>query len=273
VAQNKGIATTVRFFDGACAEAIATEHGSADAVVAANVICHVPDIASVAAAVKRLLKPTGVFVFEEPYLGDMVQKTSYDQIYDEHVFIFSVRSVARIFAAQDMEVVRADPQPTHGGSMRYTVAPRGSRPVEPSVARQLAVEERLGLGRPETYERFRDNCMKSRDGLTALLKRLRGEGKRIVGYGATSKSTTVLNYCGIGPGEIDFISDTTPVKQGKYTPGSHIPVRSPERFHSDLPDYAVLFAWNHRDEIFEKEIEFARRGKWICFVPEVAIVG
>lgn len=272
VAKQKGINTLVRFFDAACAGQIADQHGKADAIVAANVICHIPDIDAVAAGAKRLLKPAGVFLFEEPYLGDMVQKTSYDQIYDEHVFIFSVGSVSRAFAKHGLEVVGAEPQPTHGGSMRYTLAPKGGRKADPSVARQLAVEAELGLGRAETYERFRANCERSRERLTELLHRLRREGKKVAGYGATSKSTTVLNYCGIGPDDIEFISDTTPLKQGKFTPGMHIPVRPPEVFHRAPPDYAVLFAWNHRDEIFAKEAEFSKHGKWICFVPEVGVV-
>jgi len=273
VAKQKGVNTIVRFFDAACARKIVEQHGKADAIVAANVICHIPNIDAVAAGVKLLLKPAGVFLFEEPYLGDMVRKTSYDQIYDEHVFIFSVGSVSRAFSKHGLEVFSAEPQSTHGGSMRYTLAPTGSRPTDPSVARQLAIEAGLGLGRAETYEKFRVNCEKSREGLTTLLRRLRRESKKVVGYGATSKSTTVLNYCGIGPDDIEFISDTTPIKQGKFTPGSHIPVRSPEAFYRKFPDYAVLFAWNHAAEIREKETAFlAAGGRWIVYVPEVGII-
>ena len=272
-ARAKGVDTVVAFFGENLADRIVEEHGQANAVLAANVICHIGDIGGIARGIKRILKPDGVFVFEEPYLGAMIEKGSYDQIYDEHVFIFSVRSVAQAFGRCGLEVVDAEAQPTHGGSMRYTLAHSGARTPSEAVARQLAHEDMLGLSRPETYAAFRARCERSRGELVGLLERLRGEGKRVAGYGATSKSTTVLNYCGIGVEHIEFICDTTPTKQGKFAPGSHIPVLPPDRFHRKYPDYAVLFAWNHRAEIFDKEQEFvAGGGKWIVFVPEVAVV-
>jgi methylation protein EvaC len=272
-ARAKGVDTEVAFFGEDLAGRIVEEHGQANAVLAANVICHIGDIGGIARGIKRILKPGGVFVFEEPYLGAMIEKGSYDQIYDEHVFIFSVRSVAQAFGRSGLEIIDAEAQPTHGGSMRYTLAHSGARTPSEAVARHLAHEGTLGLSRPETYAAFRARCERSRDEFVGLLDRLRGEGKRVVGYGATSKSTTVLNYCGIGGEHIEFICDTTPAKQGKFTPGSHIPVLPPDRFHRKYPDYAVLFAWNHRAEIFEKEQEFvAGGGKWIVFVPEVAVV-
>ncbi len=268
-----GVQTLVEFFSTELAGRIRAEFGPADAIVAANVICHIPDILDLAKAIETLLADDGLFVFEEPYLGDMIAKTSYDQIYDEHVFVFSVRSVRNIFSKVGLELIDVTPQTTHGGSMRYSVARKGRRAVGPSVARQLQYETNLGLERPETYDAFRLRCETSRHDLRRLLRRLHAEGKRVMGYAATSKSTTVLNYCDIAPEWISCIVDSTPIKQGKYTPGIHIPVRPDTEFRNSFPDYAVLFAWNHAEEIHSKEAGFVKHGgRWIYFVPEVGII-
>jgi methylation protein EvaC len=272
VARGRGIRTVSAFFNRKLAEDIVAENGRADVMLAANVMCHVPDLPGVAAGAKHLLKPDGIFMFEDPYLGDMIAKTSYDQIYDEHVFIFSATSIARAFVPHGLDLVDVAPQVTHGGSMRYTLAPSGSRPVSARVAALLETERAQGLDQPETYAKFKQNCETSRSHLMELLNRLRAENKRVVGYGATSKSTTVTNYCGITPQHVEFISDTTPIKQGKLSPGAHIPVRSYTEFKSKYPDYALLFAWNHETEIREKENAFiAAGGKWIVYVPGVKV--
>jgi methylation protein EvaC len=273
VARGRGIRTISVFFDRKIADDIVAEHGRADAVLAANVMCHIPDLPGVAAGVQHLLKPDGVFIFEDPYLGDMIAKTSYDQIYDEHVFIFSATSVQRAFAAHGLELFDVAPQITHGGSMRYMLAPVGSRAVSPRLGRQLANEHTQGLDRAETYRRFKANCEHSRAALMQVLEELRRQGKRVVGYGATSKSTTVTNYCGITPAQVEFISDTTPIKQGKLSPGAHIPVKPYAEFEREYPDCALLFAWNHAAEIREKENTFiAAGGRWLVYVPEVKFV-
>jgi len=172
-----------------------------------------------------------------------------------------------------MELIHTEPQWTHGGSLRYFVAPCGQRPVEASVARMLDEEKALGLHQAETYRTFQKNCEHSRDKLKQLLVDLKKKKKRVMGYGATSKSATVLNYCGITPDLVESICDSTPAKQGRVTPGAHIPIVSPETFRQNKPDYALLFAWNHEVEIREKERDFtARGGKWILYVPYVGIV-
>lgn len=273
LARADGIDTISAFFGPALADEILETRGRADAVLAANVMCHIPDIHGVAAGVARVLSDTGVLVFEDPYLGDMVAKTSYDQIYDEHVFIFSATSVASAFRRHGLELVDVLPQPTHGGSMRYVLGRTGAHPVAPAVPELLAREREQGLADRATFDRFRASCEASRDALRELLDGLRRSGNRIAGYGATSKSTTVTNYCGIGSEHLEFISDTTPIKQGKLSPGAHIPVQPHERFASHPPDYALLFAWNHAAEIFEKEQAFtASGGQWITYVPNVAVV-
>jgi len=273
VAIQKGIQTTSEFFDETLAEKIVSEQGKADAILAANVMCHIPNLHSVAAGVKALLKQGGIFAFEDPYLGDIVEKTSYDQIYDEHAYYFSVASINFIFQTHGMEIVDVIPQKVHGGSMRYVIAHQNTRQISPAVADQCLEEKRLGLHLPETFEKLRNNINNSRTKLMEMLTDFKKQNKRVVGYAATSKSTTVTNFCGISPDLVEYISDTTPIKQGKYSPGMHIPVRPHEDFCNNYPEYALLFGWNHAEEIMANEQEFLRSGgKWIIYVPEVGIL-
>ena len=272
-ANKHGVRTLSEFFTEELAESIANEEGQADAFLAANVMCHIPDIVGVVKGIKKLLKPTGVVIFEDPYLGDVVAKTSYDQIYDEHVFLFSALSIQYLFGLQGLELIDVLPQITHGGSMRYVLAHQGAHPVKDAVKQLLAKERAQGLDRIATFESFRANVEQSRTKLVALLKDLKAQGKRVAGYAATSKSTTVLNYCGIGPDLIEYICDTTPIKQGKLSPGMHIPVVPYETFKNNPPDYALLLAWNHAEEIMSKEKEYVDAGgKWIVHVPEVKVL-
>jgi methylation protein EvaC len=273
VAIEKGINSISKFFDEELAMQIVAEYGQADAFLGANVMCHIPYLHSVIAGIKRLLKPKGVVLFEDPYLADILEKTSYDQIYDEHAFYFSIASVDYLFSQYGFELIDIQPQNVHGGSMRYVLGHAGAYPVSPSVIAQKKKEELLGLSRGETYDGLRRKIEKSREKLNSLLRDLKKQNKRVVGYAATSKSTTVTNYCGITPDLLEFISDTTPIKQGKYSPGVHIPVRAYEEFKKDYPDYALLFGWNHAEEIMEKEQAFRDAGKnWIVYVPEVNIL-
>ncbi len=272
VAIDKGIRTVTEFFGVDLARQIVAENGQADAFLAANVMCHIPYMHSIVEGISILLKPTGVVMFEDPYLGDIIEKTSYDQIYDEHTFLFSIVSISYLFEQYGMEVIDVEPQTTHGGSMRYVIAHKGARPVSANVAAQREKESELGLHLSETYDRFCQNCENSRNQLITLLRDLKAKGKRVVGYGATSKSTTITNFCGITPDLVEFISDTTPIKHGKFSPGAHIPVRPYEEFVQDYPDYALLFAWNHSHEIMGKEDAFrASGGKWIIYVPQVEV--
>jgi len=273
-ARRHGVDCVTEFFTPALAGRIAAERGRADAISAANVMCHIPDLHDIARAADRLLGPRGILVFEEPYLGDMIAKTSYDQIYDEHVYVFSALSVSNLFERHGFELIDALPQSTHGGSMRYVLARKGAHAKAPAVAEVVARERAQGLHLPETYAGFRRNCERSKEQLLKLLQDLKAQGRRVAGYGATSKSTTVINYCGIDPSLIEFISDTTPIKQGKFTPGAHIPVKPYEAFCAQPPDYALLFAWNHSQEIFDKEKDFSDNGgKWIVYVPDVSVIG
>lgn len=272
IALNNGINTISKFFNKELAEEIISKYGKADAFVAANVMCHIPYMHSVVDGIKTLLKPEGIVMVEDPYWGDVIEKVSYDQIYDEHVFLFSVQSIKYLFEQHDMEVVDVEPQETHGGSMRYVIAHKGAKKVSINVLNQIKKEISLGLHLPETYVTFKKNCEASRDKLKSILVQLKKEGKRVVGYAATSKSTTILNYCDIGPDLIEFICDTTPIKHGKFSPGKHIPVKPYEEFKKNYPDYALLFAYNHSKEILANETEFKKMNKkWIVYVPEIGI--
>jgi methylation protein EvaC len=271
-ARANGVNTIGEFFSEQVAKQIVAEYGHADAFVGANVMCHIPTMHSVVAGIATLLKPKGVLVFEDPYLGDIIERTSYDQIYDEHAFYFSVTALDHLFARHGLEIVDVHPQTTHGGSMRYTVGKKGAHQISAATTTQRAKEQALGLGERATYEAFRKRVERSRVDLMSLLRSVNARGKRVAGYGATSKSTTVTNYCGITPDLVEFISDTTPIKQGKFSPGAHLPVRASSAFSERYPDFALLFAWNHADEIKAKEQAFvASGGRWIVYVPDVGI--
>jgi methylation protein EvaC len=273
VALDRGIRTICHFFEEETARQIVAEHGQADAFLGANVMCHIPYLHSVIKGIDVLLKPDGVVVMEDPYLGDIVERTSYDQIYDEHAFYFSIASLSNLLERHGFEVVDVLPQEVHGGSMRYVISRQGARPVSASVSAQRAKEEELGLRRAETFERLRRNIERSRDELVALLRDLKRQGRRVAGYAATSKSTTVINYCDITPDLVEYISDTTPIKQGKFSPGKHIPVLPHAEFRRRPPDYALLFGWNHAEEILAKEQPFREEGgKFITYVPRVGVM-
>jgi methylation protein EvaC len=272
-ARQKGVRTISQFFDEGLASEILVTDGPADAILGANVMCHIPYIHSVFAGVKKLLQPRGVLVFEDPYLGDIVEKISYDQIYDEHAFYFSAESVSFLAARHDLELIDVLPQNVHGGSMRYVLGHRGAYSISPAVDRLREKEAALGLARPETFAQLRRNIEASRDQLRMMLEEFSRAGHRVAGYAATSKSTTVTNYCGLSPQLVEFISDTTPIKQGKFSPGAHIPVRPYEEFQANYPDYGLLFGWNHAEEIMAKEQAFkAAGGKWIVYVPRVQVL-
>jgi len=273
VARQKGINTIVEFFDKTLAEKIVKENGQADAFIGANVMCHIPYIRSVVEGIQTLVKPDGIVMFEDPYLGDVIQNTTYDQIYDEHTFLYSVHSIQYLFGLYGMEVIDVEPQETHGGSMRYVIAHKGKKEVSDNVRIQLGKEKNLGLHLPETYIKFKSHCERSRKELMNILNDIKSKGKAIVGYAATSKSTTIINYCGITNDHIDYICDTTPIKQNKFSPGAHIPIKPYDDFKNNYPEFALLFGYNHYSEIMEKENKFMEQGgKWITYVPEVKIL-
>ncbi|AZK96237.1 MULTISPECIES: class I SAM-dependent methyltransferase [Streptomyces] len=273
LAHRQGIRVITEFFQESTATDIRKAEGHAQVIFAANTICHIPYLDSIFKGVDALLAPDGVFVFEDPYLADIVDLAAFDQIYDEHYYFFSVSSVSAMAERFGFELVDVERLPVHGGEVRYTIARAGRRTPAPAVAELLSRERERGLSELANLQGFVGRVERARDELVSLLRTLRADGRTVVGYGATAKSATVANYCGIGPDLVSFISDTTPNKQGRLTPGSHIPVRSRGEFENPFPDYAVLFAWNHAEEIIAKEQQFRDSGgKWILYVPDVRVV-
>ena len=235
-----------------------------DLICAANVICHVPDLNDLIQAVCLMLNKSGLFIFEEPYLGSMFEKISYDQIYDEHIFIFSVTSVSKIFKLFDMELVDVFPQTTHGGSMRYITGRKNIHKISDNVNTLLEKEKLKNLDNISSCKKFKNNCELSKIKTRKSLLKFKDNNYKIAGYAATSKSTTILNYCNINSKIIDYICDTTPEKIGKFSPGTHIPIVDMYHFKKFNPDVAYLFAWNHKDEILKKEKNY--KGKWFSHV-------
>jgi len=273
VAMEKGIEVIIQYFDRPLAEHILQSHQKADAILSANVMCHIPYIHSIYDGVKTLLKEDGVFIFEDPYLGEIIEKTSFDQIYDEHVFLFSALSVNYLANMHDLELVNVEPQITHGGSMRYTIAHKGVKTVSQNVINLIKKEKKLGLDKKQSYLGFTDNVNKIKNDLINLLTKLKNDGKKVVAYGATSKSTTVTNYFGITPDLVECIYDTTPIKQNKLSPGAHIPVLPYDQFRESNPDYVLLFAWNHATEIMKKESDYMGHDRhWITYIPNVKVI-
>jgi len=267
IANKKGVKTLNSFFNQVSINQINEFKNKTDVIYAANVICHVPDLNDLIKAVDKLLSKEGVFIFEEPYLGAMFEKTSYDQIYDEHIFMFSGSSIKKIFNLFDMELIDLIKQPTHGGSMRYVISRKGHHKIKPSVEKILGEEKFKNLDNINSCLQFKNNCENSKIKLKKMLYNYKNQGKKIAGYAATSKSTTVLNYCEIGSETIDYICDTTEEKINKYSPGMHIPIVPVHHFRNNMPDIAYLFAWNHKEEIFNKEIKFKQENrKWISHV-------
>jgi len=269
-ARDAGVDTIGKFFDAGVARRILLERGHADAIIAANALSHVADPHAVVEGIAILLAPGGTCVIEDPYWGDVVASTAFDQIYDEHASYFTLSSLSWLFGQHGLAVVDATRFDVHGGSMRYLIRRHDSTHASSRGDVLLDREQRSGLHEPRTFDGFRERATAAGPALRTLLLQCKADGRRVVGYGATSKSTTTINWFGITPDLVEFISDTTRAKQGTFSPGAHIPVRSHGDFVSRYPDRALLFSWNHAAEVIAKENAFSLSGgRWIVYVPEV----
>ena len=264
LAKADGVPTTNEFFNSENAYKYKNFLGQTDAIFASNCICHIPDLNNLIKGIDLLLSKNGTFIFEEPYLGSMFEKTSYDQIYDEHIYMFSLSSISKIFSLYDFELVDALPQITHGGSMRYIIKRKGITKQSKQLSNLIDKEKINSLDTIESCLNFKKNCELSKSKIVKKINELKSNDKKICGYAATSKSTTILNYCQIDNAQIDYICDTTPEKIGKYSPGMHIPIVNMDHFYNNQPGAAYLFAWNHKEEIFKKESNF--KGEWFSHV-------
>jgi len=268
-----GYKTYHSFWNVALSEQIKKEHGTMDMVFAANCMCHIPNLDDAFEAVYNILSPGGRFIFEDPSLAQMLNSNSYDQIYDEHPHIFSVIALNNILARHKMQIVRVDNISVHGGSNRiYAARIEDNVKVESSVQDNITFETIMGCDSLIELGQFARRVLQSSNDLYALLAKCKNAGKKVISYGATSKSTTVFNYSGIDPELISYVIDITPEKIGKLTPGSHIPIVNEPRIPNDV-DYAFLGAWNFAAEISKKESEFIQRGgKFITHVPIVKFI-
>jgi SAM-dependent methyltransferase len=270
---NMGYKTYPEFWTSDLSERIKNEIGKMDLIFAANCICHIPDLDQTFAAVYNLLSDDGVFIFEDPSLAQMINTNSYDQIYDEHPHIFSVIALKNLLERNGLTIVRVDNLNVHGGSNRiYAKKSMYCTDIDSSVYHNIEFEMILGLDKIDTFHKFARKVEQSKLELVELLNSCKRLGKKVISYGATSKSTTVFNYCGINSSLIDYVIDTTPEKIGKLTPGSHIPIRSSSGIESDV-DVAYLGAWNFATEIMNKEKDYiSRGGKFITHVPIVKFI-
>ena len=248
---------------------IKQKKGEIDLIFSA--ISHIPNLKETFRGIYNILSKNGVLVIEDPSLLKVLQNNSYDQFYDEHVYVFSSISINNIIQEYGLRLFDVEHLSTHGGSNRYYICKKNGK-YKKSLRLKNAIKNEISykLHKIESYLKFSKRINLSRKNLFNLMKRLKKKNKKIISYGATYKSTTVFNYCNINSKIIDYVTDTTSNKQGKYTPGTHIKIISPEHGMNNTVDYAFLGAWNFKKEIFKKEKNFLKRGgKFITHVPKV----
>jgi SAM-dependent methyltransferase len=270
----KGVPTEISYFGVAKAREMAERGVSADLVCGANVLAQVPDLNDFVAGIPLILAPGGTVTIEFPHVVRTIEENQFDQIYHEHFCYFSLISAEAVIAGHGMTIFDVDELPTHGGSLRIHArhAEDTTRPVSERVAALRRREEDAGYGDPSTYQRFEEQVRETKRKLLELLIGIKREGKTIVGYGAPGKGNTLLNYCGIRQDFIDFTVDRNPYKQGRYLPGTHIPIHAPERIDEVRPDYILILPWNLKDEIAEQLAHTREWGaQFIVAIPEATV--
>ncbi|HEX8243787.1 MAG TPA: class I SAM-dependent methyltransferase [Longimicrobium sp.] len=272
--EERGVRTVCAFFGAETAARLAADGFAADVVHANNVLAHVADLNGVVEGFRTLLKPGGTTSIEVPYVKDMVDGTEFDTIYHEHLCYFSLTALDRLFRHHGLAIWKVERLPIHGGSLRVFATPAGSAPApRESVRALLAEEQGWGVDRPEFYLGFAGRVERLKRELCALVADLKRQGKRIAAYGASAKGSTLLNYFGIGAETLDFVADRSTVKQGHFTPGTHLPIRPPEALLEAQPDHVLLLTWNFADEILAQQAEYRRRGgRFIVPIPTLRVV-
>lgn len=268
------IPTRKEFFNAATARTVKAEWGSGDLILGRHVFAHIDDLRDLIAGLEAIAHSETLVAFEVPYLVDFFEHTEYDTVYHEHLSYISVRSIEALVKDSAFMLSRVDRYPIHGGSILFQLRHRASKiPPHPSVAEALQRENEMRLGEPATWEAFAQRVNQIRTELPAMLRALKAQGKRIVGYGASAKGNTLLNTCGLGAKELDYIIDNTPFKQNKVAPGSWLAIRPPESLLKDQPDFALLLAWNFAPEIIKRESEFQKRGgRFIVPIPKPRVI-
>jgi SAM-dependent methyltransferase len=274
VAVDKGVPTLVRFFGTQTAKDVVLERGGADLVLGNNVLAQVPELNDFVEGLRILLKPAGVLTLEFPHLLRLIEGNEFDTIYHEHFSYFSLFTTVRILEAHSMKVFDVEELSTHGGSLRVYAcrAEDTTHEIQPSVARLIDAEKKAGLASPEGYERFAQQVKETKFAFVEFLLSAARQGKKVAGYGAPGKSATLLHYCGIGKDLIEYTVDRSPFKQGRFLPGSHIPIYHPDRIRETKPDYVVILPWNLRDEIMA-QLQFIREwgGRFVIPIPKVTV--
>jgi 2-polyprenyl-3-methyl-5-hydroxy-6-metoxy-1,4-benzoquinol methylase len=274
VAIDKGIPTEVRFLGSATAADIVSRHGQADLVVGNNVLAHVPDINDFVRGLGILSRPDGIITMEFPHLLQLIDNNQFDTIYHEHFSYLSLHTVRRIFAAQDLAIFDVEELPTHGGSIRIYAGHLANTAIQESPALTDLLKRELdwGVNRLPTYRNFSAKVALIKRELLDFLCRAKSDGKVIVGYGAPGKGNTLLNYCGIRTDFLEYTVDQNPYKQGSFTPGTHIPILTPEAIAKTKPDFVLILPWNLRNEIAE-QMKAIRHwgGQFVCAIPRLDV--
>lgn len=272
-AEARGIPTRVEFFGARCAERLTREHGCADLITANNVLAHVPTLNDFVEGVRVLLAAEGVATFEFPHLLNLILRNQFDTIYHEHVCYFSLLAVERVFASHRLRVFDLEELPTHGGSLRlYVCHADSARSAGKEATRVAAREAAAGLGVLDTYAGFRRRAHEVKRDLLAFMIDAKRAGKRVAAYGAAAKGNTLLNYCGMRDDFIDFVADVSPHKQGRFLPGTHIPILHPDKIRETRPEYLLLLPWNLEREITEQHAYIRDwGGKFVVAIPTVRV--
>jgi len=273
VAREQGVETLVEFFGQGLAGRLAGAGRQADLILGNNVFAHAPDTNDFVAGLRALLKPRGRVVFEFPYAADFIEKTEFDTIYHEHVFYFSLTALKPLFERHGLTIFHVERLAIHGGSLRLFAGVTGAHAVRPSVAALLAEEQRKGLDGLSFYQSFAARVRELKTSLVTQITGLRRASHAIAAYGASAKGSTLLNYYGLGPAQLDFVVDRSTYKQGRLTPGTHLPILPPEELLARRPAYTLLLTWNFADEILaQQEAYRAAGGKFILPIPRVTMV-
>jgi len=271
----KQIPTEVAFFGRATAERLLREGHAADLMVANNVLAHVPDLDDFVGGFKVLLRPKGLATFEFPHLLRLIEEVQFDTIYHEHFSYFSLLTAERVLGKHGLGVFDVETLSTHGGSLRLFVGHvENLPPARSGVLSVRAAEAAARLDRPESYRGFQARVDAVRAEFLGFLDRAKREGRRVAAYGAAAKGNTLLNYCGVGADRIAYVVDLNPYKQGRYLPGSHLPIHAPERLFADKPAYVVVLPWNLAEEIGRQLAGVAAwGGRLVTAVPRLKILG
>jgi len=274
-ARRKGIPTLVKFFGKETARQMVEEGLQADLVVGNNVLAHVPGLSDFVAGLKLILKPDGVITLEFPHLLRLLEENQFDTIYHEHFSYFSLLTAEKVLAAHRLKVFDVEELTTHGGSLRVYAAHAENRSIEEqsTVSALRECELRAGLACLDTYVAFAERVKETKRRLLDFLITMRRQGKSVVGYGAPAKGNTLLNYCGVGPDFIDYTVDRSPHKQGRWLPGTHIPIFHPDKLRETQPDFVLVLPWNLVEEVMEQMAHIREwGGRFVVPIPEVRIL-